>query len=200
MVQTNLKFLHLKPNLVQLPLIMGLLLIYSTANAQSPTVSEEEIETLAVIEVIGQTVKKVPPSISFPLPTLGTSPSRILPTALRPKIHMMPPPIPNPHRILLDPTAKERGSITSVKPLKTERPPFPRRARRLGWQGTVVVRMDIDAQGMVTHAMVQKSSGFSVLDTTALQTTKHWTFSPAKNGEFPIPATVNIPIRFDLIN
>ena len=98
--------------------------------------------------------------------------------------------------MLMDQTGKTRGRFKSVKPLNTERPLYPRMAREQGWQGKVVLRMRITAEGTVKHATVQESSGFPVLDESAVQAVKAWSFEPAKNGEFPVASTVALPIRF----
>jgi protein TonB len=72
-------------------------------------------------------------------------------------------------------------------------------AREQGWQGKVILRARISAEGTVKQAEVQESSGFPVLDDSAAQAVKTWTFEPAKNGEFAVASTVALPIRFDLL-
>ena len=44
----------------------------------------------------------------------------------------------------------------------------------------------------------RKSSGFPILDKSAAQSVKTWMFEPEKDGEFSIPVTVDLPIRFNL--
>lgn len=161
--------------------------------------SGEEIETLEVIEVKGHTVQNTSPPLSFPLPSIDFTPSPLLPTHLHPAFIPEPSIPPKEHLVLLDPTAKARGVPTAVKPLNTPHPAYPRRARGQGWHGTVVLRLQISSDGTVLSSAVKKSSGFSLLDTTAVQTAKSWTFSPAKNGEFLIESVVDVPIKFDLI-
>jgi protein TonB len=72
-------------------------------------------------------------------------------------------------------------------------------AREQGWHGKVVLRVHITAEGIVKNATVQESSGFPVLDDSAVQAVKIWSFEPAKNGEFAVASTVDLPIRFDLL-
>jgi protein TonB len=45
---------------------------------------------------------------------------------------------------------------------------------------------------------VKKSSGYEVLDRSALATVKEWKFIPANQGNGAIPCWVNIPIKFQL--
>ena len=166
-----------------------------------PEVSpESEIETLEVIEVTGTTVEKVARTLSFPLPTFSHPwPTTTFHRLALPDLHVVNRPRQAIPRILLDQTGEKRGHFTNVKPLKTERPLYPRMAREQGWQGKVLVRAHISAEGTVKSASVQESSGFPVLDDSAVQAVKTWSFEPAKNGEFDVPSTVDLPIRFDLL-
>lgn len=162
--------------------------------------SESDIETLDVIEVTGTTVAKTSRTYSFPLPTLGHPwPPTTFHYLGVPDLDIGNLPQPPMSRILLDQIGTTRGRMTSVKPLKTERPLYPRMAREQGWQGKVVLRTHITADGTVKNATVQKSSGFSLLDESAVQSVKGWLFEPAKNGEFAVASTVDLPIRFDLL-
>jgi len=161
---------------------------------------EPEIETLEVIEVTGTTVPTVTRTLSFPLPTFNHPwPTSTLHHLVLPDLHVVKLPQQAIPHILIDQTGKTRGRFTNVKPLKTERPLYPRMAREQGWQGKVVLRAHITAEGTVKQATVQESSGFPVLDDSALQAVKTWSFEPAKNGEFAVASTVALPIRFDLL-
>ncbi len=166
-----------------------------------PEVSPEpEIETLEVIEVTGTIVTTVTRTLSFPLPTFNHSrPTSTFHYLALPDLHVVNLPQQSVSRTLIDQTGKTRGRFTNVKPLKTERPLYPRIAREQGWQGKVVLRARITAEGTVENATVQESSGFPVLDESAVQAVKTWSFKPAKNGEFAVASTVALPIRFDLL-
>lgn len=161
---------------------------------------ESEIETLDVIEVTGTTVIKAARMISFPLPTFShTGPFPPSYHLTPPDLHVVIRPERVIPRILIDQTGKTRGRFTRVKLLKTERPLYPRMAREQGWQGKVILRAHVTAEGTVKNATVQESSGFPVLDDSAVQAVKTWTFEPAKNGEFAVASIVDLPIRFDLL-
>ena len=45
---------------------------------------------------------------------------------------------------------------------------------------------------------IKKSSGYDLLDHSALSTVKQWKFIPAQKGEKTIPLWVNIPVKFQL--
>ena len=199
-------FSLLSKNWISMPFIYALLSIpiYIGSLCWAPQVfpeefSDSEIETLDVIEVTGESVKTTAREYSFPLPVFPAAfserPSLVLPL---PEIQ-----VNHPHsrtsQVLIDQTGKSHGIVTPVKPLKTERPPYPRKARESGWQGRVVLQLNITPHGRVMTAAIHESSGYSMLDNSAIQAAKNWTFVPAKNGGFPVASTVNIPIQFDLV-
>jgi protein TonB len=62
----------------------------------------------------------------------------------------------------------------------------------------VILKVEVLADGRVGQIEVKNSSGFEVLDRSALTTVKQWKFVPAKKGEKNIPQWVNIPIKFQL--
>ena len=73
-------------------------------------------------------------------------------------------------------------------------PPYPARAKRMGWQGEVLLRIDIDADGWPREVVVLHSSGHRELDVVAQRhVLRTWRFSPpgaAASGELPIRFTL----------
>jgi len=94
-----------------------------------------------------------------------------------------------------------RGAITKAKPLMhtNPAPSYPRIARQRGWEGTVRLTAFIEKDGTPNHVGIAESSGFGILDKTALETVKTWKFSPAQAGPIRFSSRISIPIRFDLI-
>ncbi len=80
----------------------------------------------------------------------------------------------------------------------TPKPQYPERARREGWEGTVLLRVLVDQQGKSKWVEVSRSSGFEILDGAAMETVKGWRFHPARYGERRVKSWVNIPIIFRL--
>ena len=78
------------------------------------------------------------------------------------------------------------------------KPSYPREAREKGYQGEVLLRVEVLSNGRVGEIEVARSSGHEILDRSALSTVKQWKFIPARKGEEPIPLWVNIPIKFQL--
>jgi len=62
-------------------------------------------------------------------------------------------------------------------------PAYPREARKLGQKGAAELRFMIDAEGAVSRAEVQKSSGYPLLDEAGLAAIRLCKFQPAvKDG------------------
>jgi periplasmic protein TonB len=96
------------------------------------------------------------------------------------------------------------GAPTLVEPsadadyLKNPPPPYPRISRRMGEQGTVIVRVFISVQGLPDKAEVRTSSGFARLDQAALDAVQRWRFVPGRRNGTPEAMWFNIPVRFVL--
>jgi protein TonB len=82
--------------------------------------------------------------------------------------------------------------------LKNPPPGYPRISRRMGEQGTVVVRVFINTQGLPEKPEVRTSSGFVRLDQAALDAVQRWRFVPGRRNGTPEPMWFNIPVRFVL--
>ncbi len=89
--------------------------------------------------------------------------------------------------------AARAGLITrSVSELRRTIP-YPALAREMNMQGRLVITCTIDARGRVSAATVSRSSGHDLLDRTALEHVRTWTF-PVGEDE----TSFEIPVRFRL--
>jgi protein TonB len=77
-------------------------------------------------------------------------------------------------------------------------PPYPATARRRGWEGKVLLRVEVSASGSVRDVAVEQSSGFASLDEAAQQAVYRWRFKPALQNGRPVPGLVRVPIHFKL--
>lgn len=82
--------------------------------------------------------------------------------------------------------------------LENPRPPYPISARRRGLEGTVVLRVEVLANGTCGRLEVKSGSGHEILDSAAAQAVKSWRFSPARRGGDALTAWVDIPVTFRL--
>jgi protein TonB len=77
-------------------------------------------------------------------------------------------------------------------------PEYPLQARRLRERGTVLLRVEVSAQGGALQVLIERGSGWQLLDAAALRAVKRWRFEPARRGREPVAAWVLVPIEFDL--
>lgn len=82
--------------------------------------------------------------------------------------------------------------------LKNPAPEYPSLALRRGWEGTVLLRVQVLASGKPGEIQVQKSSGRQQLDDAALNAVKRWSFVPAKQGDVAQVGWVSVPIDFKI--
>jgi len=99
-------------------------------------------------------------------------------------------------RANLPSTPTRSGSKVAL--LSTIPPVYPPIAREAGWEGTVIVRVVIQPDGQTGDVQVRKSSGYPILDQSAIEAIQTWRFTPARDGHIPIRSLVDIPINFDL--
>lgn len=103
-----------------------------------------------------------------------------------------------PARVLRDPAAEGGGVRSKVGPGDNPRPEYPRAAREAGWEGTVVLQVEVLPDGLAGTVGVHKTSGHPLLDEAASRAVQGWRFVPAMDGNFPVRTVVHLPIRFDL--
>jgi protein TonB len=82
--------------------------------------------------------------------------------------------------------------------LNNPRPPYPMVARRMGWEGKVVLNVEVLAEGRAGQVLLHQSSGHEVMDNAALQTVKTWRFIPARRLGQPATQWFLVPIKFAL--
>lgn len=78
------------------------------------------------------------------------------------------------------------------------KPEYPSIAKSRGWQGKVMLRVQVSAEGLSDAVAVETSSGHEILDEAAIEAVKKWKFIPAKRGETPVASSVIVPIIFTL--
>ena len=83
--------------------------------------------------------------------------------------------------------------------LNNPAPAYPPMSIRLREEGTVMLLVLVSATGTAEQVQVETSSGFSRLDTAAVDVVKRrWRFVPARQGELAVSAWVRIPLSFEL--
>jgi len=91
------------------------------------------------------------------------------------------------------------GASRAARPHAGNPPPvYPYRARQRGQQGQVVLQVRVTAAGAAEKVTVLRSSGVRALDRAALRAVRHWRFEPATRLGRPVPATLRLPVTFEL--
>jgi protein TonB len=115
--------------------------------------------------------------------------------AQRPEIDEAPPPSASATEAPPAPTTTApqvaRPDVPVAIPGQNPAPDYPAFARRRNIEGTVLVRIDVDASGTATHCAVVASSGCTSLDFAALAAARRWRFV---NG----PGSVEVPFVFQI--
>jgi protein TonB len=88
--------------------------------------------------------------------------------------------------------------FVGVRYARIAKPKYPRHARKMGWEGTTLLRVLVNQIGKTKFIEISRSSGFATLDKAAIKAVKRWRFHPARSGDKSVESWVKIPIVFDL--
>jgi len=89
------------------------------------------------------------------------------------------------------------GGITQPIPIYEPNPPYSEQARKAKYQGSVVLSIVVDVQGLVRNVRVVKPLGLG-LDEEAVKTVQTWKFKPATRNGVPVPVQVLVEVTFHL--
>ncbi len=81
-----------------------------------------------------------------------------------------------------------------------QKPVYPLLSRKLAEQGTVVLRIQVKEDGSPGDVRIQQSSGYPLLDESALSAVRQWRFHPASINHRPVTEWYQIAIPFKLQN
>jgi protein TonB len=99
--------------------------------------------------------------------------------------------------IVMPPTVKALATDNfPISDMHNPSPEYPEMAVFLDYQGTVIVRIKVSAKGLSEGVQVLRSSGFDLLDKSAVNALKKWRFTPSKNGNSPVASSVAISVIF----
>lgn len=100
--------------------------------------------------------------------------------------------------------AREREAAASPRaapdsdaaPVNRVQPEYPAAAYRAREEGTVLLGVQVGADGQVAGVDVIDRSGNRELDRAAVEAVRQWRFNPAVRDGEKVEATVNVPITF----
>ncbi|HET9952382.1 MAG TPA: energy transducer TonB [Candidatus Eisenbacteria bacterium] len=90
------------------------------------------------------------------------------------------------------------GYDTPPRAVRTFEPDYPSMARASGFEGTVVINVNLDEHGGIIRAWVASASAPETLIASALEAVYRFDFSPGLLRGVPVRSTVAIPFRFYL--
>jgi protein TonB len=90
------------------------------------------------------------------------------------------------------------GSELSLACPERMPPNYPATSRRLGETGIVILRVELDEQGLVAAARIDTASGFERLDQAAMTAVKTWRCNPPRRNGQPVRAIARQPFHFVL--
>ena len=140
------------------------------------------------------------PQPPMPVAVTNQVPSPSAPTGVVAAPEVPLPPITAPVAVSAAPSAPPRLELPSsnAEYLQNPKPAYPALSKRLGEQGSIVVRVLIGTDGLPQRAELLKSSGFDRLDQAALTTVMKWRYVPGKRAGIAEVMWVNVPINFVL--
>ena len=78
------------------------------------------------------------------------------------------------------------------------RPDYPQLARLRGYQGVVVLLVEVLADGRAGRVEIRRSAGHDILDRAALEAVRTWKFEPGRREGRAVTMSVEVPVRFVL--
>lgn len=103
-----------------------------------------------------------------------------------------------PQPVNASPSLPDREPDYQAAYLNNPVPAYPMVARRMGWQGRVVLNVEVLASGLPGQVKLHQSSGHDVLDNAAMQAVRGWRFVAARQSGQVVSKWFLVPIPFIL--
>lgn len=168
----------------------------SVLSSDEPTPSESQPVTPSPLpEVVSedQTPQRVPSFVDDPSEEQVSSSSVAEDSGALPNSSSAPQAAPPTSALVASP-----GDSSSPAYLFNPLPRYPAKARARDEQGTVIIVLRVNTEGLPEDVGVRETSGFDVLDRAALNAVKTWRFTPARTESRRVETRVEIPIEFKL--
>lgn len=153
--------------------------VQRVAPAPAPVIAAAPTPTVAPPAFVA------PPPEPAPPPVVAVAPAPPAPPAAQPA---PPAPAPGPRQVAASAVRFTKQPVTT----------FPALSRRNGEQGIVVLRLLIDAAGLLKDVRLHKSSGFERLDQAALMDIRTARFAPYVEDGKAVDIQVIVPIDYTL--
>ena len=183
--------------------LLHVVAIWALVNGMIPGVVLKPPKDLTVIDV----PKDKDPDVTQPEPPTVPTPTddfrNVQPPTYTidngPTITLPPPPPSGPGGGGTAGVAPDTAAVGIAATHST--PDYPALARKMGEEGRVLLRLAVSADGAVTGASVEQSSGFADLDRSAVDwVIAHWRYKPATQGGAAVAGTARAVVVFSLRN
>ena len=177
---------------------------------QTPDVEVEAAQDAVVLV----DVHVPPPERPEPEPVieagaLPPSPAAVLNRATTERVRAPAPAPAEPERLQPEPQepAPTPVEVAPSEPVYTaatrldrgrDKPAYPRKERRLGREGTVVLRVSVRADGTVADASLKTPSRYAGFNRAALHAVRTWRFDPATEDGVAVASVIDVPVIFQL--
>ncbi len=190
-------------------LLHGVILLLWTMQPQRPAVLLNEMSVSIAVqqaEVVQAPTQPTPQSRLQPRiePVVKPAPPKLMQEVA----DVVPAPVAATPPVVMAPTSvavvASSAPVVDSEPdyqaryLNNPRPTYPMVARRMGWQGRVILNVEVLAEGTCGALSVLRSSGHEVLDNAAINTVKTWRFTPARHAGHAVTQWFKVPINFSL--
>jgi TonB family protein len=96
-----------------------------------------------------------------------------------------------------EPKFKQGGGVSAPHVTYHPDPEYSDEARKVKYQGTVVVSLIVDASGTTRELQIHRPLGLG-LDEKAIAAISTWKFEPAQKDGKPVPVAINVEVTFRL--
>lgn len=141
---------------------------------------------------------------------LRPSPAAVLNQATTERVRAPAPPPPQPAPLSTAAPVEPAPPLVSAEEsppaftaatrldLGRDKPAYPQKERRLGREGTVVLRVSVRADGTVADASLKTPSRYAGFNRAALQAVRRWRFAPATERGVAVESVIDLPVVFEL--
>ena len=147
--------------------------------------------------------KPSPPKEKKPIPRKEVRPEPPAPVASKPEAQATPAVAePAPAAAEVKPAVASPAPYVeaSYRTPGLNNPPkrYPPIAQQRGWEGQVVLKVKVLANGSPGEITVAKSSGHELLDEATIEQVRSWRFTPARRGNVAVEGSIFVPIDYKL--
>lgn len=181
-----------------------------------PQSDTEAVKSItSAMEKQQETVKTMPqPEVDAVKPITSTTEKQQEAVKIMPQEEQMTLPQPNidAAKSITSTIEKQQGTVktmprssqgtirTESKPgyFQNQPPEYPQLAKQMHQEGLVILKVEVDQKGIPVKVEVKQSSGYKLLDQSALKAVRRWRFQPKRIGGLSVKSRVAIPVRFRL--